>query len=133
MSPSSRNGIAALLPYTSDVEATSTFFFCWVAMFSRRSVHVHVRLDRVHRALDDQLDAHRGSQVKHRIGLIDQLLEERQIQHRVDDALERVELPQVRDVSKRPGRQVVDDGDSIAPRDQCIREVRSDEASAASN
>ena len=39
--------------------------------------------------------------------------------------------PQVRDVSKRPGGQVVDDGDLVAPRDQCIREVRSDEASAA--
>ena len=121
------------MPYTSDVEATSTFFFCWVAMFSSRSVQVHVRLDRVNRALDDQLDAHGGRQVKHRVGLVDQLFEQRQIQHRVDDALERVQLSQVRDVAKRPGRQVVDNGDSITPRDQCISEMRSDEASAASD
>ena len=62
-SPSSRNGTASLLPYTSDVDATKT---SPAASWPRLQHHlraVHVGLDGPHRGLDDEPHAHRGSQV----------------------------------------------------------------------
>ena len=84
---------------------------------------VHVGLDRVHRLLDDQLDADGGGEMKHDVAAIDQLGEQRLVVDRVDEVLESGAPFQVRDVVDRAGRQVVEDqhlmavGRAALPRD----------------
>jgi len=61
------------LPYTSEVEATRTFLLLLVRELQDHLRAVHVGLDGVDRALDDEAHAHRGRQVEDDVDAVDQL------------------------------------------------------------
>ena len=75
---------------------------------------VDVGLDRVHRLLDDQLDADRRGQVEDDVAAVDHLGEQRLVGHRVDGVGEAGRALQMRDVVDRAGRQVVEDQHLVA-------------------
>ena len=80
--------MSALRPYTSDVEATSTFFFFLFASASTTSVpRTLVSIVRTG-ALDDGLDADRRRKVDDHVALIDQLGEDRLVMDGVDRVVE---------------------------------------------
>jgi len=92
---------------------------------------VDVRDERVHRLLDDQPHADRGGEVVHDVAAVDELVDDRRLQHRVDHEVEVAALAQVRDVSLRAGGEVVEDADFAARGGEGARDVRADEAGAA--
>ena len=94
---------------------------------------VHVGLDRVHRLLDDQLDADRGRQVDHDVGAVDELGEQRLVLDAVDRVVEAGLPLEVRDVVDRSGRQVVEDEDLVAALEERLAQVRPDESGSAGN
>ena len=94
---------------------------------------VDVRLERVHRLFDDQLDADGRGQMKDDVAAIDHLGQQRLVGHRVDDVRESRMVFQVRDVVDRAGREVVEDEHLVAVGQQPLGEMRSDEAGAAGN
>jgi hypothetical protein len=94
---------------------------------------VHVGLDRVHGLFDDQLHADRRGEVKHDIGAIDQLREQRFVGDAVDVVREAGPSLEMGDVVDRAGRQVVDDQHLVSGSEQRFCQVRSDEPGAAGN
>ena len=92
---------------------------------------VHVGLDRVDRALDDQFDADRGGEVEDDVGAIDPA---RRAAARCRPCRScrgsRARL-EMRDVVDRAGRQVVEHLDLVAALRAALGEVRADEARAA--
>jgi len=68
------------------------------------------------------------------VDLPHQLLDERVVHHRPGSKLDRVRtvrLQEMLDVRATAGREVVQQEDRIAPGDECIRDVRADEARPA--
>ena len=59
---------------------------------------VDVVLDRVHRLLDDQLDADRGGEVEDDVTAIDELRQQRLVVDRIDEVLETGPPLQMEDV-----------------------------------
>ena len=92
---------------------------------------VHVGLDGIHRLLDDQLDADRGGEVEDDVASIDQLGEQSLVVDRVDEVLEPGPPLEMRDVVDRTGRQVVEDQDLVALREQGVGEVGADKPGSA--
>ena len=130
-SASSRNGTSVLLPYTSDVEAMNDQLLLLVRVPQDDLGAVDVGLDRVHRLLDDQLDADRGREVEDDVGAVDQLRDQRLVVDRVDRVLEaRRRLLKCAMLSMEP----VDRSSMTSPRgrrEQRLGEMRADEAGAA--
>ena len=88
---------------------------------------MHVRLDRPHRALDDQLDADRRRQVEDDVALVDQLGDRGGVVHALDRVVEPGMPAQVADVVDAPGREIVEHEDLIAPLQVGVGQVRPDE------
>ena len=94
---------------------------------------VHVGLDGVDRLFDDQLDADGGGEMKDHVAAIDELGEQTLVVDGVDEVLEPGTSLEMRDVVERPGRQVVEDQDLVALREQGVGEVGADEPGSAGN
>ena len=90
-----------------------------------------VRDQRVDGLLDDQPHADRGREVVDDVALVDELVDDRRREHRVDDEVEVRPLAQRRHVRDRARRQVVESVDLPASREQELAEMRADEAGAA--
>src|SRR6185369_10703755 len=82
------------------------------------------------RALDDQLDAHRGGEVVDDVHRVDQLGGDGTVHHRVDDVVEFVVCFQVLDVVDATRGEVVEDVDFVAAAQELLGEVAADEAGA---
>ena len=67
-----------------------------------------VRHERLHGLLDDQTDADRRSEVVDDVALVDELVDDRPVEHGVDDEMESVTIPEVLDVVERSGREIVE-------------------------
>ena len=90
-----------------------------------------VRDERLHRLLDDQPHADRRGEVVDDVALVDELVDDRPVQHRVDDEVEVRAVAEMLDVVERSGREVVEHPDLVAFVEQQLGEVRADEAGAA--
>ena len=84
---------------------------------------VHVRLNRVDRRFDDQLDADGGGEMDDRIAGVDHLCQQRLVGDRVDRVVEPGLRLQVSDVVDRAGREVVQNEDLVAALEQRLSEV----------
>jgi hypothetical protein len=82
-----------------------------------------VRDHRVDRLFDDQPDADRRGQVVDDVALVDDLAHDRGREHGVDYEVEVAPVPEVGDVVERAGRDVVEDEDLPAVREEGFREV----------
>ena len=94
---------------------------------------MNVVFDRVNRLFHNELDAHRGREVKDDVTAIDELGQEGLVAHRVDEVLEAAAALQFGDVVHRAGRQVVEDQHVVSSIQQRFREVRADESRSACN
>src|SRR5206468_3456357 len=92
---------------------------------------LEVRDERVDGPLDDQSDADRGREVVDDVDLVDELVDDRGVEDRVDDEVEVLPRRKVRDVVDRPRREIVERPDLPAVLEQQLREVRADEPGAA--
>ena len=93
---------------------------------------VHVGLDRVHRLLDDQLDADGGGEMKDDVAAVDQLGQQRFVRHRVDDVLEAGRPLRCAMLSIEPVDRLSRTDDLVAVRaSRRFGEVGSDEPGAA--
>jgi hypothetical protein len=90
-----------------------------------------VREQRLERPFDDELDTHRRREVDDHLGLIHQFADRRMIEDRSTNEPEPWIALEMSDVAQGPGRQVVQHHDLVAPSDQSIGEVRTDEPGAA--
>ena len=90
---------------------------------------LEVRDERVHRLLDDQPHADRRRQVVDDVALVHELVDDRRLEHRVDDEVE-VAARRIRCSTFRiePGREVVERVDLPAVVEQPFAEMRADEA-----
>ena len=88
----------------------------------------HVRLDRAHRAVDDQSHADRGGEVHDDVGLVDQVANDAALGDRADRALEARVRVQVLDVLDAARGEIVEHVHTVPARDQQVAEVRADEA-----
>src|SRR5215208_581707 len=102
-----------------------------VAVLEDRLGAADVRDHRVHRLLDDQPHADRGSEVVHDVALVDELADDRGRQHRVNDEVEPRPVAQLLDVAMSPGREIVEDVDLLTLLEQLLGEVGADEAGTA--
>ena len=91
----------------------------------------HVGFNRVHGTLDDQPHTHRCREVHHDVGAIHQFAHQRHIERRADAILEPWPADEVRDVFHRPCREVIEHHDTIAAAEQPLREMGTNEATAA--
>ena len=90
-----------------------------------------IRLNGSHRAFDDELHPHRGSEVEHLIRGVHQLPGQGSVLHASDDVAEARLALEMLDVANRAGRKVIDHRHLIAAAEQRFGEVRSDETSSA--
>ena len=67
-----------------------------------------VRDERVHGSLDDQAHADRGGEVVDDVAPVDELVDDRALEHAVDDEVEAAPVAQVLDVRERSGREIVE-------------------------
>ena len=82
---------------------------------------------------DDQLHADGRGQVEDHRGAIDELGDQRLVEHAVDGVVEAAVALEVRDVVDAPGGQIVEDEDFVAALEQRLGEMRADEAGSASD
>jgi hypothetical protein len=79
---------------------------------------VDVRLDRAHRALDDEGDADGGGEVVDDVGLVDELSDDRRARARLNRVAEPRAGLEVTHVVDRAGREVVENVDTVVAREQ---------------
>jgi hypothetical protein len=89
-----------------------------------------VRDERVHRALDDQLDAHSRREVEDDVALVDELVQDRGGENGVDDEMEVPAFLQMSDVPHRRRREVIQRVDLPALVEQALAQMRADESRA---
>src|SRR4051794_23398550 len=90
-----------------------------------------VRDECVHRLLDDQPYADGGCEVEDDVAAMHELVDDRRLQHGVDDQMEVAALAEMRDVPLGARREIVECEDLPAVAEEEPREVRADEAGAA--
>ena len=130
-SASSRNGTSVFFPYTSEVDAMTTFFFFLFACFSTTSVPCTLVSMVCTGCSTISFTPDRRREMKDDVVAIDELGEQRLVRQRVDDVFELRMGFQMADVADRSGRQVVDDVDFMPVIQQRLCQMRSDEACAA--
>ena len=94
---------------------------------------VHVGLDRVHGLLDDQLDAHRGGEVKDHVGAIDHLGDQGVVEDGIDRVMKAGAALEMGDVVDRAGGEVVEHEHFMPVAQQGLGQVRADKTSATRN
>ena len=92
---------------------------------------LEVRDERVDGLLDDQPHADRRRQVVDDVALVHELVDDRRLEHRVDDEVEVLAGHQVLDVPHRARREVVERVDLRAFAQKSLAEMGADEAGAA--
>ena len=92
---------------------------------------LQVRDERVHRLLDDQPHADGGRQVVDDVALVDELVDDRRREHRIDDEVEALVPAKVLDIRERAGGEVVEGVDLDVGLEQQIAQMGADEAGAA--
>ena len=85
-----------------------------VAVLEHDLRSAQVRHERLHRLLDDEPHADRRGQVVDDVALVDELVDDRPVQHRVDDQVEVLAVAEMLDVVQRAGREVVEHPDLVA-------------------
>ncbi len=82
-----------------------------------------VRDQRLYRLLDDEPHAHGRGKVVHDVAFVDELVDDRRMQHRVDDEVETRSITEILDVVERSGREIVEHPDLVALIQEQLREV----------
>src|SRR5208337_3039200 len=94
---------------------------------------VDIGFDGAHRAFHDEFHAHGGSEVNDDVGIIDKLGEELAVLDAVEVVLQMFRTLQVPDILHTSGGKIVQQHHAVALFEQPLRQVRSDETSAAGN
>ena len=94
---------------------------------------VDVGLDGSHRAFDNQLDAHRGRQMKNDVGLVHQFRQQLAVFQRLKEIVHPVIFLKVPDVFHAAGRKIVHQQDFVAALQQTLGKMRAHKTCAASN
>jgi hypothetical protein len=92
---------------------------------------LEVRHEGVHGLLDDQAHPHRRCEVVDDVAAVDELVDDRAVEHGVDDEVELVAIAQMLHVRERPGGEVVERPDLPACGEQQLGEMGADEAGSA--
>src|SRR5262249_12484105 len=108
-------------------------FFLFAGSFENELRAIDVRFDGPDRAFDNELDAHSGGQVNDHVRVIDKLGEQLTILDAVKMILEARARFEMADIFHAAGGKIVDQNNTIAAVEEPFRQMRPDEASAASD